>query len=47
MNDAKESLELTPLFNQDPHAVLEPQENNLQMAIGREVRMPQEAGPDD
>ena len=39
MNDAKESLELTPLFNQDPHAIREPQENNLQIAIGREVRL--------
>lgn len=37
MND--KSLETTPLFNQDPHAVREPRENNLEMAIGREVRM--------
>lgn len=29
---------LTPVFSQDPHAVREPKENNLEMAIGHEVR---------
>ena len=29
---------LTPVFSQDPHAVREPKENNLEIAIGHEVR---------
>lgn len=37
-DQAKKSLRTMPLFNQDPHAVREPQDNNLEMAIGHEVR---------
>lgn len=33
-----ENQKLTPVFNQDPHAVREPKENNLEIAIGHEVR---------
>lgn len=33
-----ENEKLTPVFSQDPHAVREPKENNLEIAIGHEVR---------
>ncbi|MEK1850516.1 MAG: helix-turn-helix domain-containing protein [Phyllobacterium sp.] len=33
-----QNQKLTPVFSQDPHAVREPKENNLEMAIGHEVR---------
>jgi transcriptional regulator with XRE-family HTH domain len=37
--EATKSPRTVPLFNQDPHAVREPQENNLEIAIGHAVRI--------
>ncbi|MBO0663985.1 helix-turn-helix domain-containing protein [Jiella sp. MQZ9-1] len=36
--DTKSGSSKAPVFNQDPHAVREPKVNNLEVAIGHEVR---------
>ena len=36
--EAEAADRLKPALSQDPHALREPKENNLEMAIGHEVR---------